>query len=202
MEKYWSDDNAKKTGDRKWHWFGDEPVERFKLFVRGNGHSLTATETGRVGDASASTTVVALHGKFHEAFEQSGFILTKPTELHIAAEGEAREDGEFDFGSIINADTRATAWRFTWRDSQPAGGAPKNRQVHTSLLLPAGRYAAFYADRRFTRPIRMERPAAARSGRVGTDGERDRSRRSGRCSDLPLRARPTERDHRRVDERG
>jgi hypothetical protein len=143
--EYWSDDNAKKTGDRKWHWFGDEPVERFKLLVRGNGHTLTATDTVRPGDPSASTTVVALHGKFHEAFEQSGFILTKPTELHIAAEGEAREDGEFDFGWIINADTRATAWRFTWRDSQPAGGAPKNRQVHTSLLLPAGRYAAFYA---------------------------------------------------------
>ena len=84
--EYWSDDNAKKTGDRKWHWFGDEPVERFKLLVRGNGHTLTATETVRLAETSASTTVVALHGKFHEAFEQSGFILTKPTELHIAAE--------------------------------------------------------------------------------------------------------------------
>ena len=49
--------------------------------------------------------------------------------FEIYAVGEAREDGEFDFGWIINADTRATVWRFTYRDSQPAGGAAKNRVV-------------------------------------------------------------------------
>jgi hypothetical protein len=143
--EYWRDDNAKNPGDRKWHWFGDDPVEQFKLLIRGNGRILSAAETSRLAEASASATVVALRGKFHEAFEESGFALAKATEIHIAAEGEAREDGEFDFGWIINADTRAKVWRFTWRDSQPAGGAPKNRQINTSLVLPPGRYAAFYA---------------------------------------------------------
>jgi len=143
--EYWTDDNAKHKSDRKWHWFGDDPVDKFKLVVRGKGQTLSPAEIDRLRTAKAAATIVSLRGSFHEQFEEAGFALAKPTEIQISAEGEAREDGEFDFGWIINADTRADVWRFTWRDSQPAGGAPKNRRVTTSLRLPAGRYAAFFA---------------------------------------------------------
>jgi hypothetical protein len=143
--EYWTDDDAKHKSDRKWHWFGDDPVDKFKLAVRGKGQILSPAEIDRLRTTKAAATIVSLRGSFHEQFEEAGFALAKPTEIQISAEGEAREDGEFDFGWIINADTRADVWRFTWRDSQPAGGAPKNRRVTTSLLLPAGRYAAFFA---------------------------------------------------------
>ena len=128
--EYWSDDNAKNPADRKWHWFGDDPVEQFKLLIRGNGRILSAAETSRLAEANASAIIVALRGKFHEAFEESGFALAKATEIHIAAEGEAREDGEFDFGWIINADTRAKVWRFTWRDS-PLANVPRSNGVRS-----------------------------------------------------------------------
>ncbi len=143
--EYWTDDNAKQKSDRKWHWFGDDPVESFKLGIRGKGQILSPDEIDRLRASQGASAIVSLRGRFHEQFEESGFALAKPTEVQISAEGEAREDGEFDFGWIINADTHAPVWRFSWRDSKPAGGAPKNRQVTTSLLLPAGRYAAFYA---------------------------------------------------------
>ena len=143
--EYWTDESAKHASDRKWHWFGDDPVENFKLTVRGKGQVLSQTEIDRVRGSNAASAIVSLRGTFHEEFEEAGFALGRPTEIQISAEGEAREDGEFDFGWIINADTNATVWRFTWRDSQPAGGAPKNRRATTSLVLPAGRYAAFYA---------------------------------------------------------
>jgi hypothetical protein len=143
--EYWSDDNAKHKSDRKWHWFGDDPVESFRLVVHGKGQALSAAETDQLRTANAALTVVSLRGRFHEQFEEAGFAVAKPTEVQISAEGEAREDGEFDLGWIINADTHAPVWRFSWRDSQPAGGAPKNRRVTKSLVLPAGRYAAFYA---------------------------------------------------------
>lgn len=143
--EYWKDDNAKLKSDRKWHWFGDEPVDKFKFIVRGRGQILSASERDRLRATTASSAIVALSGRFHEQFEETGFALSNPTEIQISSEGEAREDGEFDFGWIINADTRAPVWRFTWHDSQPAGGAPKNRRIQTSITLPAGRYAAFYA---------------------------------------------------------
>ena len=143
--EYWTDDNGKHKSERKWHWFGDEPVQNFKLVVHGAGHVLSPAETDRLRTTNAASDVVSLHGSFHEQFQETGFALTKPTEVRIAAEGEAREDGEFDLGWIINADTRTPVWRFTWRDSKPAGGAPKNRRVNTSLKLQPGRYAVFYA---------------------------------------------------------
>ena len=143
--EYWTDDKDAHKTDRKWHWFGDEPVETFKLTVQGSGQTLSAGEVDRLRAMNASSTIVSLRGSFHEEFEEAGFAVAKPTEIRVAAEGEAREDGEFDLGWIINADTHTPVWRFTWRDSQAAGGAPKNRRVNTVLKLQPGRYAVFYA---------------------------------------------------------
>lgn len=143
--EYWSEDGKKTAPDRKWHWFGNQPVQDFKLVLRGDGRELAAADRDRLRGLTSSSTIIALRGSTPQAFEQAGFAISKPTEIQIYAVGEAREDGEFDFAWIVNADTRAPVWRFTYRDSQPAGGAPKNRAVTTSQLLPAGRYVVFYA---------------------------------------------------------
>ena len=92
---------------------------------------------------------------------------SRPTELDIYAEGEAREDNEFDTGWIVNADTHEKIWKLTWRDSAAAGGAEKNRMAHISKTLPAGRYAAFYATDDSHDPEPVELRAAARSARLG-----------------------------------
>ncbi len=143
--EYWTDEGGKTRAARKWHWFGDEPVDQFKLIVRGSGQRIAGAALDRATAASSSAAVIALRGTTGEQFQQAGFALAKPTEVEIYAEGEARQDGEFDYGWIINADTRAPVWTLSWRDSEPAGGADKNRVARTSRLLPAGRYAAFYA---------------------------------------------------------
>jgi hypothetical protein len=143
--EYWTDEDGKTRANRKWHAFGDEPVDEFKLVVRGTGRELSANEVERLRQSAAASAVVVLRGTSGEQFQQAGFVLSKPTEVEVEAEGEAREDGEFDYGWIINADTRAKVWTMTYRDSEPAGGAEKNRVVRISRVFPAGRYAAFYA---------------------------------------------------------
>ena len=40
--EYWSDDGKKNAADRKWHEFGDQPVQDFRLVVRGAGRELAA----------------------------------------------------------------------------------------------------------------------------------------------------------------
>jgi hypothetical protein len=142
---FWSDEEGKARANPKWHAFGDEPVDQFKLVVRGNGQPLTANDAERLRQSAAASAVVVLRGTSAEQFQQAGFILSKPTEVEVSVEGEAREDGEFDYGWIINADTRAKVWAFTYRESEPAGGADKNRVARIARVLPAGRYAAFYA---------------------------------------------------------
>ena len=91
---YWKDENGKATSERKWHSFGDEPVQDFKLVIRGNGRALAEKPT----PPATAATIVALRGQSHEQLAESGFVLTKPTEIEISSEGEARSDGEFDFG--------------------------------------------------------------------------------------------------------
>ena len=143
--EYWTDEGGKAQKTQKWHAFGDEPVEQFTLRIRGTGRRLGDSEAERLRPAAGASTVLALRGTSAEQFQQSGFALSKPTAIEVIAEGEAREDGEFDYGWIVNADTREPVWKFTWRDSAPAGGAAKNRIATTSRVFPAGRYAAFYA---------------------------------------------------------
>jgi hypothetical protein len=143
--EYWTDEPGTTHPKQKWHAFGDEPLEQFTLVVRGDGRRLDRNEVQRIESAADASTIVFLRGTSAEQFQQSGFVLTKPTEVEVSAEGEAREDGEFDYGWLINADTRATVWKFSWAESDPAGGAAKNRIAHASRVLPAGRYAAFYA---------------------------------------------------------
>jgi hypothetical protein len=142
--EYWSDDDGKPQS-RKWHWFGDEAIEDFKLIVRGNGQRLGAADVERLRRAAEASAVVALHAGSGELLQQAGFSLSNAMDVEIRATGEAREDGEFDYGWIINADTRAKVWRLTWSGSAHAGGADKNRGVALTQTLLPGRYAAFYA---------------------------------------------------------
>ena len=143
--EYWTDEGGATKTKQKWHAFGDEPIDQFRFVIRAEGRRLDGINIEPPASPSAGSTVVALRGSAAEQFQQAGFVLTKPTELDVVAEGEAREDGEFDYGWIINADTRETVWKFSWRESEPAGGASKNRLARTTRVLPAGRYAAFYA---------------------------------------------------------
>ena len=143
---YWTDENGNQdTSQRFLSWLTDQGFDDFKLTIHGTAHVLTGTEANRARDEFESGAIVALHGAGTQKFLQSGFVLDRSTDVDLYVEGEAREDTELDTGWIINADTRATIVRMTWRDSAPAGGAQKNRMMHVTRTLAPGRYAAFYA---------------------------------------------------------
>jgi hypothetical protein len=143
---FWTDDNGDTNAAQRFvNWLADEGFDEFKLTIRGSAQALAGTEAERARHAFESGAVVTLRGNGGQKFLQTGFILSRPTQVDIYAEGEAREDSEFDSGWIINADTHEKVWKLTWRDSAAAGGAEKNRMARISKTLPAGRYAAFYA---------------------------------------------------------
>ncbi len=72
------------------------------------------------------------------------FRLSKQTNLRIYALGEY--NGEFsDYGWIQDARTNKTVWEMTRRNTEPAGGAEKNRQFNGEITLPAGDYMAYYS---------------------------------------------------------
>jgi len=72
------------------------------------------------------------------------FTLDKDTNLRILAVGEG-DDGEmFDYGWIENVDTKEVVWEMTYRNTDPAGGASKNRLFNGTVILPKGSYRVYY----------------------------------------------------------
>ena len=142
---YVSDDSDPGVADKFMQWLSDSGFDQFRVAVRGDLRTISGAEADRARHQFENGTVIALRGDGPERFAQTGFTLDRPTQIDVYAEGEVREDGDFDSGWIINADTRQPVWKMTWRDSSPAGGAEKNRMSRLSTTLPAGRYAAFYA---------------------------------------------------------
>jgi hypothetical protein len=143
---YWTDGKGDaSTTQRFLNWLADEGFDEFRMTIRGNAQVLRGAEAERARHEFESGAIVTLRGDGGRKFLESGFILSRPTEVEIYAAGEAREDGDFDAGWIVNAETREKIWKLTWRASAPAGGAEKNRMARLSKTLPAGRYAAFYA---------------------------------------------------------
>jgi hypothetical protein len=140
-----NEDGDTNTAQRFLNWLHDAGFEDFKLTIHADHRLLAGADAERARRDLDNGAVVTLRGDGTMKYLQSGFELDRATEIEIHAAGEAREDGEFDTGWIINADTRAPVWKLTWRDSEPGGGAAKNRAARFTKLLPAGRYAAFYA---------------------------------------------------------
>jgi hypothetical protein len=139
---YTEDDGAKARITR---WLGADHIREYKLKVSGSGQRLASADIERLRLQASTNAIVTLRGSSPEQYRQAGFTLDRPTDVEIYTVGEVREDGEFDTGWIINADTHAKVWRLTWENSEPAGGAEKNRSSWFTRKLPAGRYAAFYA---------------------------------------------------------
>ena len=72
------------------------------------------------------------------------FTLKKDTKVHIIAIGEGTSYHMVDYGWIKNDDTRRVVWEMTYRQTEHAGGAKKNRIFNDTILLPAGEYTLYY----------------------------------------------------------
>ncbi len=72
------------------------------------------------------------------------FTLDRDTKLRIVAIGEG-DDGELvDYGWIKNTETGKVVWEMTYRNTESAGGASKNRLFNDTIILPKGTYKVYY----------------------------------------------------------
>ncbi|MBD3374139.1 hypothetical protein GF406_03820 [candidate division KSB1 bacterium] len=74
------------------------------------------------------------------------FQVEQETAVHIMMIGEGRRSSRkfYDYGWIVDLDTRRRVWQAKVRDSQHAGGADKNRIIDERHVLPPGNYKAVY----------------------------------------------------------
>lgn len=72
------------------------------------------------------------------------FKLDKVTKIHIYAIGEGDRDEMYDYGWIENAKTKKVVWEMTYRKTDPAGGARKNRMFDDTIMLDEGEYIVYF----------------------------------------------------------
>jgi hypothetical protein len=68
------------------------------------------------------------------------FVLKKRTKIRIYAIGEGDRDEMYDYGWISDDKTGRSVWEMTWRNTEPAGGAKKNRLFDDTVILEPGAY--------------------------------------------------------------
>jgi hypothetical protein len=76
--------------------------------------------------------------------ERAKFTLDKQTKIHIYAIGEGSRDEMYDYGWIVDDRTGRAVWEMTWRNTEPAGGARKNRLFRDTIILEPGTYVVNY----------------------------------------------------------
>jgi hypothetical protein len=124
----------------------DGSFRQFALAIHGAGRPADARDVDSAARAFSATTVASLLPDTPSTSLHTAFTLSRPTEMEIYAIGELRRDDAFDYGWIMNADTRRRVWEMEYRHTEDAGGAHKNRMVRDTLKLPAGRYVAYFVS--------------------------------------------------------
>ena len=77
-------------------------------------------------------------------YESKSFRIDKTQQVRIIAIGEGSDGRMYDYGWIENADTRTIIWEMTYRKTDHAGGASKNRKFEGTITLSPGNYKLYY----------------------------------------------------------
>lgn len=72
------------------------------------------------------------------------FTLDKETKIRIYAIGEGVDGDMVDSGWIKNRSTDKIVWDMSYRTTERAGGAEKNRMFDGTIILPAGEYTVYF----------------------------------------------------------
>jgi Putative zinc-finger len=80
-----------------------------------------------------------------DELRQAGFSLQGSIPLRVHAVGEGSDGQMYDYAWITNARTHEPVWIMEYGETNPAGGASKNREVDRTLKLDAGDYILYYS---------------------------------------------------------
>lgn len=90
--------------------------------------------------------ILSLTGIGDDDFQSKGFTLKKPMVVRIYALGEGIKGKMYDYGWIMDADSKEKIWEMDFYKSSHAGGSKKNRLVDETLGLPKGSYIVNYVS--------------------------------------------------------
>ena len=110
-----------------------------KDFSYDNFERLTDRDIEKSTDILARIVRVGDHANRSDRFE-----LDKTSKVRVYALGEGRSGEMYDYAWIENDRNGDVVWEMTYRRTDPAGGADKNRKCDQVITLEPGRYAVHY----------------------------------------------------------
>jgi hypothetical protein len=99
--------------------------------------------TEYVEEKDASLLAQIIHVRDDEN-RRSRFTLREDGHVHIYALGEGSDGEMYDYCWIENWNTGRVVWEMTYRKTERAGGARKNRLFDDRIYLEAGDYVIYY----------------------------------------------------------
>ncbi len=134
--------NGRRTSRARYD--DDGLSEEFRFTIRGQGQAIPFEDVRSMPERGA--TFVSFREIEYDEDERIGFRVERPTEITIYAIGESTDGSNYDYGWLMNTDTREIIWRLDNWESSHAGGADKNRKSRETLTLQPGNYAAAYVS--------------------------------------------------------
>jgi len=135
-----SDDDERKESYK----FFDDLYDQLYLIVEGTGTKRTEEEIEKRQADFNNKAFISFTKVTDEEHKEQIFKVTEPVEMNVYALGEARRDGDYDFGTIINLKSRERVWKLSYSQSTFAGGDKKNRVTRDTIHLEPGIYKALY----------------------------------------------------------
>ncbi|MCZ6767166.1 MAG: hypothetical protein O7D32_09580, partial [bacterium] len=80
----------------------------------------------------------------NNAIRNERFELEKDANVRIYALGEGTNGRMYDYAWIENSETGRVVWEMTYRRTDHAGGAKKNRSYNDTITLEKGKYVVYY----------------------------------------------------------
>ena len=128
---------------RRWNAAAPFDQERWGITLTVPGDDFDAATVTAYDPEDDPATLVRITAVRNHEYEHKRFELERDQDVLVYALGEGRRNKMHDYGWIEDERGR-TVWEMTYRQTEHAGGADKNRLYRDLVHLRAGSYEVFY----------------------------------------------------------
>ncbi len=140
---YYSTDDSHSYDD----WNSAAPYDPSKWGITiwtKNNKDRSNTELFSASDYKNQNVVAEIIRVGDDEHLQKSFELNSDSKIRVYAIGEGVSNEMVDYGWIENNETGKVVWEMTYRRTENAGGAIKNREINEVINLPKGKYKLYY----------------------------------------------------------
>ena len=129
-----------------WDWNTSPPSdqESWGITLSGAGNNFKKSDISSLSETDKGKILAQIVGIRDYERERKKFTLSKDSKVRIYALGEGSGGSMYDYGWIEETGNGRVVWEMTYRRTEHAGGAKKNRMFNDTIFMKKGEYTVFY----------------------------------------------------------